>query len=33
MKISKQTALKIIANPKTPKGLKQYWKAKVKLMK
>jgi len=24
--ITKETAMKIIKNPKTPKGLKEYWK-------
>jgi len=31
LKIDKKTALKIIRNPKTPKGLKEYWKKKFKL--
>jgi len=30
-KITKETAEKIIENPKTPKGLKNYWKKKFKL--
>lgn len=32
-KITKATALKIIANPKTPPGLKKYWETKVKSLK
>jgi len=32
-KITLETAKKICANPKTPIGLKNYWKAKIKLMK
>jgi hypothetical protein len=30
-KITKETAKKIIANPKTPKGLREFWKKKFKL--
>jgi len=29
--ISKETAKKIVANPKTPAGLKAYWKKKYNL--
>lgn len=32
-KITRETALKIIKNPKTPVGLKKYWTVKVKSMK
>jgi len=32
-KITKATALKIIANPKTPTGLKKYWQTKIKGLK
>jgi len=31
MKVSKETAKKIVNNPKTPKGLKEYYKNKFKL--
>ena len=29
--ITKATAMKIVANPKTPPGLKAYWKKRFKL--
>lgn len=31
LKMTKATALKIVSNPKTPVGLKAYWKKKFKL--
>lgn len=31
MKVTKETAKKIVNNPKTPKGLKNYWAKKYKL--
>jgi len=30
-KITKETAKKIVSNPKTPKGLKDYYKKRFKL--
>ena len=30
-KMTKETAIKIVKNPKTPKGLKAYWKKKFKI--
>ena len=32
-KVTKATALKIVKNPKTPAGLKAYWKNKLKTLK
>jgi len=29
--VTKETALKIIKNPKTPKGLKEYWKKRFNI--
>lgn len=31
--ISRATALKIVKNPKTPAGLKAFWKKKLKTLK
>lgn len=31
IKVTKATAIKIVRNPKTPVGLKNYWKKKFKL--
>jgi len=33
MKMTKETMRKIANNPKTPKGLKAYWKKRLKAMK